>query len=122
MRELSPIWFFPLFVATFVAFFRYITLSIAREGGWADLAAQYERQRPYEGPWWSLQTAQIGSWTSYGSALSFGADAECVYVRPAWLYRTGHADLALPWTEITFEPGRLRFSRAVTLRCARVPE
>ena len=102
-----------LFAASWIAG----TFLISRVSGWGALASRYrtERDLPQHRRW--LQSARMRAGIGYNNILTFGSDAEGLYLRIPWLFAIGHPPLFLPWTEIQAEESkRWLFGMVRTLR------
>ena len=57
-------------------------------------------QEPFVGLSWRWQSAQLRR-VSYRNALTIGANAAGLYLRPVFLFRLRQPPLLVPWSEIT---------------------
>ena len=113
-----PVW---VFLLLFTATWLLVAFFLSRFSGWTRLAEYYRCERP-----WSLlrfQSAQFRRSANYNGCLNFAANYEGLYMAPMLPFRTFHAPLLIPWTEITARPVKLwRFWNFVELRFQRAPD
>jgi hypothetical protein len=69
-------------------------------GDWAALAGAYR----YRGAWpttrWRFQDGDVGR-EQYENGLTMGVDANGLYLAIVFLFRAGHPQLFIPWSEIS---------------------
>jgi hypothetical protein len=79
---------------------------IARISGWKTLSDSYQAQSGFDGPKLRFKSASLRWSTNYGNCLFFGVNPQGVHISILVLFRYGHPDLFIPWTDISYTPGR----------------
>lgn len=125
MTPLPP-WAVPillvLVVGTWLMFWVGILRLIARLGGWRSLAEHYRAERPTEGTRWRWCSLTLGRWCGYNAGVTIIANELGLRLSLPWFIAFGHADLFIPWSDITADARRRLFAHVVCLTTARVPE
>lgn len=98
-----------------------IWLLSSRLTGWANLAEVYTASGACSGEQWHFQSAALRWWTHYGNCLTVGADAQGLWISVFFLFRLGHPNLMIPWSEVSATKVDGLFGRYVELRFQRVP-
>ncbi len=93
--------YLPLLIVLAVPFFWYALVSgilyLMSFTGWRSLAEKYEYRGDVPKPdfsWASVQTSLLGR---YNNCMNVSVTARGIIIRPAWLFRTAHPALLLPW-------------------------
>jgi hypothetical protein len=101
-----------------VLFWVVMCRLIARVGGWRALAETYPADMPFTGAWMRFQSGQMRYSLNYSGMLSVAADRQGLRLSVFLLFRIGHPDLFIPWSQVRGEvqtgilPGvKLRFER-----------
>ncbi|MBZ5646243.1 MAG: hypothetical protein LAN37_03350 [Acidobacteriia bacterium] len=111
-------WVIPLFV---VAWGWLVISLVARLSGWSLLAERYGANAPFEGEKWYFQSVQMRYLSHYNNCLTFGGNAQGLYVAMFFLLRAGHPPLLIPWEELEIEPKKRFFVTGYELRFRQVP-
>ena len=111
-------WVIPLFV---VAWGWLVTAGIARLSGWSRLAELYRATQPFEGEKWRFQSIRMRYLSHYNNCLTFGADAQGLYIAMLFLLRAGHPPLLIPWSELEIRPKDYFLMGGYELSFPRVP-
>lgn len=88
-------------------------------GGWWELGEHYRTQHapPLHVSRW--KSGRMGGLTNYNNVLTIGADPHGLFLHMPKLFRVGHPDLFIPWTDIAAEPRRRLFGPRVRLNFTR---
>jgi hypothetical protein len=105
-----------------VAVWLALMFLMPRLTGWHALAELYPVPAPFMGKPHRFQTVWMRWGSHYGNGVTFGANAQGLYLSVLILLRIGHPPIFIPWSEITASdvPGGL--SRRVELRFRRLPK
>ena len=68
---------------------------LARVSGWSALASAYAVRRPFRGPRWWFQSAEL-RWSGYRGCLIVGANEEGLYASAIVPFRLAHAPFFVP--------------------------
>jgi hypothetical protein len=98
-------------VITFPIILWCFVMAVAgRISGWIALAMKYRATKPFDGPCWHFQHAQLRWLTNYSGVLTVGANSTGIYLSPMLLFRFGHPRLFIPWTDMRIEMKRTFWS------------
>lgn len=112
-------WALPVFV---VLWGWFIISLVARLSGWSLLAERYRANAPSEGEQWRFQSVQMRYMSHYNNCLTFGADAQGLYIGMFFLLRAGHPPLLIPWGDLEIQPNKRFFVNGYDLRFRQVPD
>ena len=110
-------WVLPVFV---VLWGWFIISLVARLSGWSQLAGSYRANSPFQGETWRFQSVQMRYLSHYNNCLTFGADAQGLYIAMFFFLRAGHPPLFIPWEELEIRPDKRFFVNGYELRFRQV--
>jgi hypothetical protein len=93
---------------------------IARVSGWRALADAYPLQSDPTGPKLRFQSASLRWSSNYTGIVHMGVNAQGLYLSVFFVFRSGHAPMFIPWSDIRTE-SRAGLFPSLTLRFARKP-
>ena len=93
---------FPLFPIVFAAMWVFISMLLARMGGWTNLAVAY-RIDSEDPPGLSRFVSGRFNLVNYNSCLRVASSSEHLYLSVLLPFRIGHPALLIPWRDITIE-------------------
>lgn len=103
-------------------FFGLLLATIARVGGWSELARSYRTTQPTPFPRMRMQSADLRRWCGYGNVLTLATDAEALFISLPFPFGFGHPKLRLPWSEAQVEQSTHWFGiKTTTLTFERAP-
>lgn len=103
-------------------FFGLLLATIARVGGWSELARSYRTTEPTPFPRMRMQSADLRRWCGYGNVLTLATDGEALFMSLPFPFGFGHPKLRLPWSEAQVEQSTHWFGiKTTTLTFERVP-
>jgi hypothetical protein len=88
------------FFLVFPLFWMGITFLIAQMSGWSGLAGRYQTNQIFPDNTKHFQYGRMGL-ANYNGTLKVGLSREGLYLGVFILFRVGHPDLFIPWSEIT---------------------
>src|SRR5262245_7367519 len=80
-----------------------VSLLISLIGGWAILRRKFRYRGTFKGMRWSSQSGQMRFIAGYRNCLTVGASPEGLYMSMSLLFRIGHPQLLIPWSQITVD-------------------
>jgi len=111
-------WVVPVFVVLWV----WLIMNFAAWlSGWSQLASRYPANGPFEGTKWRFQSAMTRYMTHYNNCLTFGANAQGLYISMLVLFRPGHPPILAPWSDITLEAKQRWWMPGYELRFQQCP-
>ncbi len=100
MQHPALLFFIPLFVVLFIGgLWALIPLLLSRLGGWNRLGQQFAAHRPPAGKKFRSQSARLNR-VRYNNCLTIYVSTEGLYLRMILVFRLGHPDLLIPWSEL----------------------
>lgn len=90
-----------LFFTAFVGFLIGLFFVIARLSGWTTLVTFYRFSNSFIGECWRFQSAEMRWKMGYNNCLTIGANESGLYLSVFFLFRFGHPNLFIPWTDIS---------------------
>ena len=88
-------------VMAFILFWCVLLFAISMFSGWRQLATVYGANAPLTGTRFRFQSAQMRFSCNYGSCLTVTVNAEGLGLSVGAPFRSGHAPLFIPWSEIS---------------------
>ncbi len=117
MQHPALLFLIPLFVVLFIGgMWALITLLLSRLGGWNHLAQQFAARHPPAGKKFRSQSARLNL-VRYNNCLTIYVSTEGLYLHMIVVFRLGHPDLLIPWSEL-HDPvtEQILWSKFVTLQ------
>ncbi|MGH0037236.1 MAG: hypothetical protein ACQGVK_19600 [Myxococcota bacterium] len=90
--------------------------------GWAQAAAGYACEGHFPERRFRYQSAGFRRGAGYNLGVTFGVDADALYLRTASWLRIGHPPLRIPWSDVTPRSVRAGWVERVDLELAATPK
>lgn len=98
-----PVWAIVLipiaFFVVFPLFWCFVLWINSHVSGWQRLAARYRSGEEPKGKRWEGIQGRVGV-VAYRGALACITNENGLFLQPAWIFRFGHPQLFLPWSDL----------------------
>lgn len=88
------------FMFIFPLFWMGITFLIGQLSGWGHLASRFQTNQIFPDNTKHFQYGRMG-FSNYNGTLRVGLSREGLFLGVFWMFRVGHPDLFIPWSEIS---------------------
>jgi hypothetical protein len=91
-----------------VVFFVLVVIFplIGRISGWSILATFYRFSESFIGECWRFQSAELRWKMGYNNCLTIGTNSSGLFISMFFLFRFGHPQLFIPWSDVSVETKR----------------
>ena len=119
-NQAPPEWLSHVFPFAFPLMWVLVTVVLAFQSGWVELARAYPAPRESEGERFRWRSGRLGA-VSYSGVLNFVVNRDGLRVSVLLLFGLACRPFFVPWADVEAVRGKRFFSRIVQLRFRRVP-